>query len=149
MPLGFSTGSLERLAPGLFRIDYGQGFASSHLATGLEKLAAEFLYVLFSSENSIPGQAIGTRFLSLLGQINVGQDGAKVGIQFATEMLKAQNQVLSSQASSGLPPEERLKVVNLDTVEVDRETQSANIGIMVINQLDQTVGLIMTLPLGG
>lgn len=142
MAFGFSAGSFERLSEGLYRIRLDSGFESAHFATGLEKLAFEVLYCLFTTQGSVPDDPeFGTQLRSFVGQLSMGGDEAKIAGVIAAEVYKAESQVKSRQASATLPPSERLKRLVLDSIEIDHAEQQVNFNLIIVNELDQAVGL--------
>lgn len=142
MAIGFSAGSFERISEGLYRIDFSQGFTLSRLATGLEKLAIEVLFFLWTSEGSVyDDPECGTKFQSYIGTLAIGADTTQVAALLADDVMRAENQIKTRQARVALPPAEQLKRIVLDAVEVDKITGTANLKILIINALDQAVGV--------
>ena len=153
MAIGFSAGTLERLGPGVYRIDLRKGFSTSHYATGLEKLAFEVLYCLFTDEGSIPlDPTFGTKLKRLIGLYNVGRNDTLAATLISTEVLKCESQVKSRQSVANLPAEEKLKSIIIDQIEIVRDDErvesgafaagpSAIVRLVIVNDLDQSVGL--------
>lgn len=148
MTFGFSSGAFEKIADGLYRIRFDQGFAAAHFATGLEKLAFEVIFCLFTAEGSIPSNpAFGTKLRQFVGQLSMGRDDGALTAVIMGEIVKAENQVKSGQANASLPAAERLKTLVVDLITIDRGTQAANINLIIVNELGQSVGF--EIPLTG
>lgn len=145
---GFSSGAYEKIAEGLYRIRFDQGFANAHFASGLEKLAFEVIYCLFTTEGSIPSDpTFGTRMREFVGQLNMGADESVVTSLIMAEVVKAENQVKSRQATASLPASEKLKTLVVDMITIERSTQSVSINLIIVNELNQSVGF--EIPLTG
>lgn len=142
MAVGFASGTFEKIAEGVFRVRLAQGFASAHPATGMEKLAFEVLYTLFSTEGSLPFDPTkGTQLMGLVGQTNYGAEDTDLAATITAEVIKAESQVLASQLAATLPDTERLKSLILAEVTLDRDEQEVSFRIGIVNVLDEFVGL--------
>lgn len=151
MAIGFSAGTLELLGPGLYRINLRKGFSTSHMATGLEKLAFEVLYCLMTLEGSIPyDPTFGTKVKALIGTFNIQRNTTLAATIIATEVVKCESQIRERQSSADIPAAEKLQSVILDSIEVvsDEEVDGlSNIGptaivrVILTNELGQSVGL--------
>ena len=142
MAFGFSSGTYEKIADGVYRIRLDRGFSAARFASGLEKLAFEVLYCLFTTQGSIPTDPdFGTLLRAFIGQLSMGQDTSLVSAAVSGEVTKAANQIKSRQLDAKIPPEEKLKSLIIDSIEVLRQEQAVNINIIIVNELDQSVGL--------
>ena len=148
MALGFAAGRLVRLGPGLYQVDLSQGFGSTHFASGLEKLAFECLYFLFSDQGAVAADpTLGTGFAGLIGSLSVGPDSSRVATLLADQIAGGEARIKTRQQGQTLDPAETLKRLLLDSVTVDATQGSAEIRLVIVNQLDQACGL--QLPTGG
>lgn len=142
MAVGFASGTFEKIADGVYRVKLARGFASAHPATGMEKLAFEVIYTLFTTEGSLPFDPTkGTQLMAIIGQTNFGADDADLAATIIAEVIKAEGQVLASQVEAVLPDAEKLKSLLVAEITVDEPQQEVSFRLAVVNALDQLVGL--------
>lgn len=141
MAFGFSSGTFTQVGPGLYLVDFNAGISTAHFANGLEKLAFEVFFCLFTTQGTIPADStFGTLLRQIIGQMGIGVNTTTAATFITNEIVKAENQILSRQSAAALPLTEQLKRIVIDEVLVDRSTQTATIRMFIVNQLEQTVG---------
>ena len=141
MSFGFTSGAFERIAEGLYRVRFDTGFASMRASYGLNKLAFEVFYCLFTTQGSIPDDpSFGTLIRRLAGQIMVDAVDGRAASTITGEILKAEGQIRGRQAVANLPAAERLRSLVIDEVELVPADQACNIRLFIINDLGHSVG---------
>src|ERR1035437_3867377 len=120
MATGFSSGNFQKISSGLYQVNFDLGFSSSHLATGLEKLAFEVLYNLFTTQGSIPGSPdVGCYLQVFVGSLTMGKDETVVVSAITGEVMKVENSIRVSQLQASIPAEEMLKTIILDSIDIN------------------------------
>lgn len=141
MAFGLSFGTFERLDRGLYRVSLKEGFAAARFATGIEKLAIEVLFFLLTTEGSCRDPLVGTQLRALVGRLGAGRDEAELATQIAHEVFKAESRLKARQVN--LPPDETLLRLVLAGVDVERDTSTVGMRLIIVNQEDEAVGLVI------
>lgn len=141
MSIGIAWGNVERVGPGMYRLDFKSSIYNIRAVTGVEKLVYEVLYVLFTTMGTVINQPnIGCWLTTYLGSLIADTSGNmdQAREAFTLEIIRTQDQIKQRHIGIEIPAEEKLGSIVVDEIVVNPTTYDAEIRIVIVNALGQT-----------